>query len=62
MCRSCSQNRRNRITFKILTGTPTGKGLFGRSRRRWVDNIRMYLKKIDTISKNSVDSAQNRDY
>ena len=30
--------------FKILTGKPPGKRLLGRPRRRWEDNIRMYLK------------------
>ena len=29
-----------RSAFKILTGRPTGKRPFGRSRRRWEDNIR----------------------
>ena len=33
-----------RSAFEILTGKPTGKIPFGRPRRRWEDNIRMYLK------------------
>jgi hypothetical protein len=33
-----------RSAFKILTGTPAGKRPLGRPRRRWEDNIRMYLK------------------
>ena len=33
-----------RNSFKILTGTPTGKIPLGRSRCRWEDNIRMDLK------------------
>ena len=36
---------KDRIVFKILTGTPTGKRPLGRPRRRWKDNIRMTLKK-----------------
>ena len=35
-----------RNAFKILTDKPTGKGLLGRPRRRWDDNIRMNLKEI----------------
>jgi hypothetical protein len=30
--------------FKVLTVTPAGKIPLGRPRRRWEDNIRMYLK------------------
>ena len=32
-----------RSTFKILTGTLTGKRPLGRPRRRWEDNIRMNI-------------------
>ena len=31
---------------RILTGKPTGKRPLGRPRRRWEDNIRMYLEEI----------------
>ena len=48
--------------FRILTGTPTGKKPLGRSRRRWEENIRMNLREIGIITKNWVDSAQDRDY
>ena len=30
--------------LKILTGKPTGKRLLRRSRHRWEDNIKIYLK------------------
>ena len=33
-----------RSAFKILTGTPTGKRLLRRPRRRWEENFRMDLK------------------
>ena len=51
-----------RSAFKILTDTPAGKRTSGRPRRRWNDNIRMFLKEIGTNTRNWVDSAQNRDY
>ena len=35
-----------RRAFTILTGTPTGKRPLGGPRRRWEDNIKMYLKEI----------------
>ena len=35
-----------RSAFKILTGKPTGKRPLGRPRRRWEDNIRIYLEEI----------------
>ena len=46
-----------RNAFKILTGTPIGKRPLGRLRRRWVDNIRMDLKKIGISTRNWVDLA-----
>jgi hypothetical protein len=48
--------------FKILTGIPTGNIPLERSRLRWEDNVRMDIKKIGINTRNSVDSAQNRDY
>ena len=48
--------------MKILTGEPTGKRPLGRPRRRWEDNIRMYLQEIGINAGNWVDSAQDRDY
>ena len=46
---------KDRIAFKILTGTPTGKRPLGRSRHRWEDNIRMDLKEIGINTRNWVD-------
>ena len=51
-----------RSAFKILTGTPAGKGHLGRPRHRWEDNIRMDLKEISINTRNWVDSAQDRNY
>jgi hypothetical protein len=33
-------------SYKLFTGKPEGKGPLGRPRRRWVDNIRMYLGEV----------------
>jgi hypothetical protein len=32
--------------FMILVGKPEGKGPLGRTRRRWEDNIKLYLQKV----------------
>ena len=53
---------KGRSAFKNLIGSPTGKRLLGRPRRRWEDNIRMDLKEIGISTRNCVDSAQDRDY
>ena len=45
----------DKSAFKILTATPAGKRALGRPTHRWEDNI-----KINT--RNSVDSAQDRDH
>ena len=50
-----------RRSFKILTGKLIGKRPLRRSRHRWEDNIRMDLKLVIN-TRNSFDSAQNREY
>ena len=50
-----------RRAFKFLSGKPTGKRSLGRPKRRWEDNIRMYLKEIGINTRNGVDLAQDRD-
>ena len=59
MGRACSQNGGSRSAFKILTGKPIGKRPLERPRRRWEDNIRIYLKEIGNNTRNL---AQDRDY
>ena len=51
-----------RSPFKILTGTPAGNILLGRPKRGWKDNIRIDPTEIGINTRNSVDSAQDRDY
>ena len=51
-----------RNIFNMLTGKPTGKRPLGRPRRRWEDNIRMYLEEIGINAGNWVDSAHDRNY
>ena len=51
-----------RKAFKILTCSPTEQRYLGRPKRRWENNIRMYLKEICMNTRNRGDSAQDRDY
>jgi hypothetical protein len=51
--------RRN--ACRILVGKPEGKRPLGRLRRKWVDNIKMYLREIGWGGMDWIDLAQNRD-
>ena len=51
-----------RSSFKILTGTPTGKRSLGSPRHKWEDNIRMDLKEIGVSARNRIDLAQDGNY
>jgi hypothetical protein len=44
MVRACSMNGEKRNAYRILVGEPEGKRPLGRTRRRWVDNIKMNLR------------------
>jgi hypothetical protein len=37
---------KRRSVYRLLVGEPEGKRPLGRSRRRWMDNIRMNLRVI----------------
>jgi hypothetical protein len=42
----CSTNGVEEERYRLLVGKPEGKRLLRRSRRRWVDNIRMDLGEV----------------
>jgi hypothetical protein len=46
---------------KVLVGKSEGKSTHGRSRRRWEDNIKMYLQEVDCEGIDRLDLAQDRD-
>ena len=48
--------------FKMLTGKLKGKIPLGRPKHRLEGNIRMDLKEMDIITRNWVESVQDRDY
>jgi hypothetical protein len=61
MGRACSTNGEKRNAYRILVGMLEGKRPLGRSRRRWVDNIKMDFREIEWDGMDWIDLAQNRD-
>jgi hypothetical protein len=45
MDRACSRTGERRNACRILVGKPEGRSPLGRPRRRWVDNVKMDLKR-----------------
>jgi hypothetical protein len=52
----CSTNWEKRNAYRILVGKPEGKRPLGKQRRRWVDNIKIDLKK-DRMGRNGLDHS-----
>jgi hypothetical protein len=61
MGRACSTTGEMRNTYRILVGIPEGKRPLRRSRRRWVDNIKMDLREIGWDGMDWIELAQDRD-
>jgi hypothetical protein len=57
---ACSTNGGKRNTYRILVGKPVGKRPLGRTRRRWVDNIKMDLREIEFGGIDWIDLVQDR--
>ena len=38
---------RRGVVYRVVVGKPEGKRPLGRRRRRWVDNIMMYLEEVE---------------
>ena len=52
---------KERGAYRVLVGKPEGKRPLGRPRRRWVDNIRMYLQKVGCGYVDWIGLAKDRD-
>ena len=50
-----------RGVYRILVGKPEGKRPLGKPRRRWEDNIKMYLQKVGCGGMDWIELAQDRD-
>jgi hypothetical protein len=54
-------NEEKRNGYKLMVGKPEGKRPQGRPRRRWLDNINMYLGVIRWSGMDWIDLAKVRD-
>jgi hypothetical protein len=61
MGRARSTNETKRNAYMILVGKPEGKRPLERRRCRWVDNIKIDLRKIRWDGMDWIDLAQDRD-
>jgi hypothetical protein len=50
-----------RGVYRVLVGKPEGKRPLGRPRRRWEDNVRMYLQEVGCGCEDWIGLAQDRD-
>jgi hypothetical protein len=50
-----------RNAYRILVGKPEGKRPHGRQKRRWMDNIKIYLRKIGWGDLDWIHLVQDRD-
>jgi hypothetical protein len=58
---SACSTRENVNTYRILVGKPERDRPLERPRRKWVDNIKMYLKEIEWGGMDCIDLVQDRD-
>jgi hypothetical protein len=47
--------------YRISVGKPDGKRPLGRPRRRWVDNIKMDIRKTEWDGMNWIDLTQDKE-
>ena len=50
-----------RGVYRVFVGKPDGKSPLGRTRLRWVDNIRMDLKELGCGGMDWIELAQDRE-
>jgi hypothetical protein len=50
-----------RAVYRILVGKPKGRIALGRPRRRWEDNIKMYLQQVECWGIDWMERAQGMD-
>jgi hypothetical protein len=61
MGRACSTNGGEEESYRILVGKPEANRPTGKSRHRWVDNIKIYLRETGWDGMDWIDVAQDRD-
>ena len=50
-----------RGVYRVLVGKTEGKRPLGRTRRRWEDNIKLYLQEVGCGGLDWIELAQDRD-
>jgi hypothetical protein len=50
-----------RGVYRVVVGKPEGRRPLGRPRRRWEDNIRMYLREVECGCVDWMELVQDRD-
>ena len=51
---------KRRVFYSVVVGKPEGKRPLGRRRRRWEDNIKMYVQEVGKRREDWIDLAQDR--
>jgi hypothetical protein len=57
---TCGTHGEGSGVYRVLVGSPEGKRLLGRLRRRWEDNIKIDLREIWIDGGNWIQLAQDR--
>jgi hypothetical protein len=52
---------KRRGVYRVLVGKPEGKRPLGRTRRRWVDNIKMDVQEVGCGGMDGIELVENRD-
>jgi hypothetical protein len=60
VCGACGTNGGKRNVYRLLVREPKGKRPLGRSRCRWIDNIKMSLLEIRLGDVDQIGLAHNR--
>jgi len=47
--------------YSVSVGKPEGKRTFGRTRRRWENNIKMDLQEVECSGMDCIEMAQDRE-
>jgi hypothetical protein len=50
-----------RDVYRVLVGKPEGKRSLGRPRRRWEDDIKIYLREVGCGAMDWIEVTQDRD-